>query len=201
MVGSEFLIFAVMLRILAGLDYLLATLKGDARPNPVTWLCWGLAPLVAFLAQLQKTIEPTAWVTLALSAGPLLIFVVSVTKGRRWKVSKFDIMCGGSAAIGIVLWQITSNPALALIFGIFADIAGGVPTIRKAYSAPQSEKAVPYLLSMASMCVTLLTIQDWRFVNYAFPVYILMINTLIYTLVATQIGVRTPKRVIAKNSA
>lgn len=194
MVGSEFLIFAVMLRILSGLDYLLATLKGDARPNPVTWLCWGLAPLVAFLAQLQKTIEPTAWMTLALSVGPLLIFIVSVTKGERWKVTRFDILCGGSAAVGIVLWQVTSDPILALTFGILADILGGVPTVRKAFSAPQSEKAVPYLLSMASMCVTILTIHNWRFLDYAFPVYILMINTLIYLLITSKIGVQLKKR-------
>lgn len=185
--------FAVALRILAGLDYLLATLKGKAQPNPITWLFWGLAPLVAFLAQIHKTIEPTAWVTLALAAGPLLIFCVSLSGGRHWKVTIFDILCGGSAAVGIVLWQVTSDPAIAVIFGILADILGGVPTVRKAYTNPTSEKALPYLLSVTSMVLTISTIRDWQFVNYAFPVYILLINVLIYTLAATRIGERKSK--------
>lgn len=194
MLGSEFLLFAVALRLLAGLDYLLATLKGQAQPNPVTWLFWGLAPLVAFVAQIHKTIEPTAWMTLALAAGPLLIFLVSLSRGRHWKVGIFDILCGGSAAVGIVLWQMTSDPVMAVVFGILADILGGVPTIRKAYTTPSSEKAVPYLLSVCSMVLTISTIGDWQFVNYAFPVYILLINVLIYTLVATRMGEHGAKR-------
>lgn len=193
MLGSEFLIFAVILRVLAGLDYLLATLKGEAQPNPVTWLFWGLAPLVAFVAQIQKTIEPSAWVTLALSAGPLLIFIVSLTKRQRWKIGPFDILCGASAAVGIVLWQVTSDPVMAMVFGILADILGGIPTVVKSYAAPSSEKATPYLLSVASMVLTLATIQSWRFIDYAFPVYILLINLLLFTLISTRIGERQTK--------
>lgn len=193
MLGSEFLIFAVMLRVLSGLDYLLATVKGEAKPNPVTWLFWGLAPLVAFLAQIEKTIEPSAWVTLALSVGPLLIFIVSLTKGHRWRVTFFDMLCGASAAVGIVLWQITSDPVMAITFGILADILGGIPTIIKSYKAPGSEKATPYLLSVASMVLTLATMSSWRFVDYAFPVYILLINTLLFTLISTRIGERRAK--------
>lgn len=178
-----------MLRILAGLDYLLATLKGDAQPNPVTWLCWALAPLVAFVAQLDATIQPTAWVTLVLGAGPLLIFLVSVTKGKVWKIGLFDILCGSSAIVGIMLWQVTSDPVMALIFGILADILGSIPTLRKAYIAPDSEKATPYLLSIASMTVTIATIHDWHFLNYGFPVYMFLINLTLFTLISSRFGV------------
>lgn len=194
MLGSEFLIFAILLRVLAGLDYLLATLKGEAQPNPVTWLCWALAPIVAFVAQLHSIISPTAWVTLVLGAGPLLIFIVSVTKGKRWKIGLFDILCGGSAAIGILLWQITSDPVMALIFGIVADILGGIPTLRKAYAAPDSEKATPYLLSVASMVVTIATLRDWQFLNAGFPVYMFLINATLFMLVSSRVGVRIAKK-------
>lgn len=191
MLGSEFLIFAVILRVFAGLDYLLATTRGITKPNPITWFFWGIAPLIAFLAQIQGDhIEPTAWVTLALSVGPLLIFTVSLTKKARWRIGFFDVLCGASAAIGIVLWQVTSDPFMALIFSILADILGGVPTVRKAYANPESEKALPYLLSVSSMVITLTTIHTWQFTHYAFPIYILAINILIYFLVATRIGVR-----------
>lgn len=191
MLGAEFLIFAVVLRVLAGFDYLRATLKGNAQPNPVTWFFWGLAPLIAFFGQIQHGIEPTAWMTLALSIGPLLIFIISVTKkGARWRIGLFDILCGISAAIGLALWYITSDPTMALLFSILADILGGLPTVRKAYLKPDSEKALPYLLSVSSMIITLTTIHSWHFTNYIFPVYILLINALIYFLVATRIGER-----------
>lgn len=193
MLGPGLLIAAILLRVFAGLDYLLATIKGEAQPNPVTWLFWGLSPLVAFIAQIQKTIQPTAWITLALSLGPLLIFATSLTKSKRWKIGMFDILCGASAAIGIILWQVTSDPVMALIFSIVADILGGIPTVRKAYEAPQTEKSLPYFLSMASMGVTLFSVHVWTFLNFGFPLYILFINSLIFGLVVSKVGLRRVK--------
>lgn len=194
MIGPEFIIVAIALRLMAGASYLIATWKGTVQPNPVTWLFWGLAPLIAFAAQAQGTLEPSAWVSLVLGIGPLLIFGVSLGRGTRWRVSVFDILCGASALVGIVLWQITSDPTVALWFGIIADILGGIPTVRKSYSAPQSEKAFPYFLSITSMVVTLLTIKEWQFLIYGFPFYILLINVVLFSLIASRIGVRMQQR-------
>lgn len=191
--GSEWIVIAVLFRIIAGLDYILATIKGEALPNPVTWLLWGLSPLIAFLAQIQKTIEPTAWMTLALSVGPLIVFGLAITRRQRWKVSMLDVLCGVCAGTGLLLWRMTSDPSLALLFGIAADILGGVPTVAKAYAVPHSEKALPYFLSIASMVVTLLTIHNWTFLDAGFPVYILLINSLIFGLVVTKAGLRRSK--------
>jgi hypothetical protein len=191
MLGSEFIIIAILLRFWAGANYLIATWRGSIKPSPITWLFWGLAPLVAFAAQIQTSIEPTAWVSLALGLGPLLIFAVSIGRGSRWRIGPFDILCGMSALVGIVLWQITTDASLALAFGIIADLLGGIPTLRKSYQAPSSEKAFPYFLSILSMVVTLLTLKNWSFLNYGFPLYILLINLVLFVLIASKIGRRT----------
>lgn len=187
---------AIFLRLFAGANYLIATIKGQVRPNPITWLFWGIAPIIAFAAQAQHGLEPAGWVTLALGVGPLMIFVASLTKSekKRWKLGIFDFLCGVSAAIGLVLWQLTSDPALALAFGILADILGGLPTVYKAYVRPESEKAFPYIISMLSMVVTLLTIHDWTFMQVGFPAYIFCINFVIATLVASRIGPRLKRK-------
>lgn len=196
MLDSAFVIVAILLRLLAGADYLLATIRGAVKPNPVTWLFWGLSPMIAFAAQVQYGLLPSSWVTFALGMGPLLIFAITITKNKRqrWKVGPFDILCGICAFIGIILWQATSDPVLALTFGILADIIGGIPTVYKAYVKPQTEKALPYILSMTSMVVTMLTIHNWSYVNVGFTVYIFCINAVIATLVGTKIGVRLGRR-------
>lgn len=193
--ASQWIIAAVLLRVAAGLDYIVATVKGKALPNPVTWLLWGLSPLLAFFAQIQiqKPIEPSAWVTLALSVGPLTVFFIAITRKHRWKVSWLDIVCGICAGTGLLLWQMTSQPAMALVFGIAADILGGAPTVAKAWAVPQSEKASAYFLSIMSMVVTLLTIKTWTFLGAGFAVYILLINSLLFTLTATKIGPKVIK--------
>jgi hypothetical protein len=181
MLAPEFIIAAILLRLLAGLSYLMATIKGEAKPNPVTWFFWGLAPLVAFIAQLQRSSEPAVWMTLILSLGPLAVFTVALTQKHKWKIGPFDIWCGSFAALGIIMWQLSSEPLVALLFGILADIIGSIPTLRKGFIAPHTEKMLPYLLSVGSMAITILTIQNWKFMNYAFPVYILLINLALFS--------------------
>lgn len=178
------IVLAIVLRLSAGIRYFIATCKGIVKPNPVTWLFWGIAPLIAALAQFQHGYTPVTATTLALSLGPLAIFIAALrVKGKHWRIGIFDIACGAFAAAGIILWQITSDPVVALIFGILADIAGGIPTVRKAYIAPHTEEALPYVLSACSMVLTVCTVRDWDFINYGFPVYIFGINALIFTLI------------------
>ena len=178
------ILVAAALRLGGGAGYALAVVRGRARPNPVTWFCWALAPLVAFAAQAQDGLDPRAWMTLVLALGPLTIFATSVLRGRSLgNVTRFDLACGGLALLGIVAWQVTSNPAVALGFAIAADLAGAAPTLRCAYRRPRAEYPLPYLLSAVSMVVVLLTVADWQFVQYAFPVYILAINATIFGVV------------------
>lgn len=182
------IVLAIILRLSAGVRYFVATCRGTVKPNPVTWLFWGIAPLIAALAQFQHGYTPATATTLALSLGPLAIFVAALrVKGRHWRIGAFDIACGAFAAVGIILWQITSDPVVALVFGILADIAGGIPTIRKAYIAPRTEESLPYMLSAASMVLTVCTVRDWQFINFGFPVYIFGINTLIALIIVARI--------------
>jgi hypothetical protein len=183
MLGGEFIVVAIILRVAAGLGYLIATWRGVVQPNPVSWLFWGMTPLVAFAAQVQDGPTPQAWVTLTLGASPLLVFVLSVARKSRWRVGRFDALCGGFAALGVVLWQITSDPVHAILFSILADVLASIPTLLKAYRAPSSERALPYFVSMVSMTVTLLTVSDWKLMEFAFPLYILLINTSIFGVV------------------
>lgn len=198
MLGDEYMVVAVILRLAAGVGYLVATWRRIVQPNPVSWLLWGLTPLTAFVALVQDGVTPQAWVVLTLGVSPLLVFAVSVTRKTRWRVSRCDALCGGSAATGIVLWQITSNPGLALLFSIVADILASIPTLTKACEAPRSERSLPYLVSMASMVVILSTMSDPQLVDYAFPLYMLSINTAIFSVVrlrTAQLDRRLPYQV------
>ncbi|CAI7975403.1 conserved membrane hypothetical protein [Frankia sp. Hr75.2] len=186
MLGTEYIVVAVVLRLAAGVSYLAMTWRGTARPNPVSWLCWGATPLVAFAAQIQDGVTSASWVTLSLGVGPLLVFAVSVGRNTAWRAGRTDMMCGGCAALGIVLWQVADNPGPALTLSILADILGSIPTLAKVYYEPHSEKASPYLMSLLGMVVTLLTLDGWEYFDYAFPLYMLLINLSIFGLIVTR---------------
>lgn len=177
MLPAWFIIFAIALRLLASGQYIWGIFQGKARPNPVSWLLWGITPLIALAAQWQRGWDIQSLVLAALAVGPLVVFVIGSAKtGLRHYLTPFTWWCVGVSGIGVLLWQVTAIAELALLFSILADIAANLPTLQKAYKDPSSEYAFPFVISIASMVIALLTIHDWNFVTYGFPLYLLFIN-------------------------
>ncbi len=185
-----FIYIAAGMRIAGGLAYLASTIRGIARPNPVSWLLWGVIPIIAFIAELQANVGPIAYVTLALGVSPILVFTATMIKNpQSFRLKGLNLLCALIAVLGLVLWASTNSPELAISFMLIADFASGLPTITKAWRDPKSEFAPSYLVSASAMILALLTVTDWRFAVIAFPVYILAINLLIFS-----IAMRRPRK-------
>lgn len=193
MIPTYFLAAAMVLRLAGEARYFVAVVRGQARPNPVSWFCWGLAPLVAFAAQLSNGLRPTEWMTLVLAIGPVAIVTAAVVKGGvRSRVTRFDLACGASALVGLAAWQVTSRPAVAVLFSILADLVAAVPTFRNAYRRPLDECAPTYLMSSVAMAITLLTVNRWGFGQVALPVYILVVNVALYAVIRIRMTGTSP---------
>ena len=174
---------AIILRLVSGGRYTWGVIIGKARPNPVTWFLWGSTAMVACAAQVDEGVGAQALVTFALGLGPLVVALVATVRGHlRAHLTPFTLICAAITIGGVFLWQITSNATYAILFSILADIAASLPTLRKSYHDPSSEYPLPYFLSMCSMIITLLTITTWNFESYAFPLYMLIINTLLFSI-------------------
>jgi hypothetical protein len=185
MLPAWFTVFSVAIRLFGGAQYCWGVLRGKAQPNPITWFLWGLTPLITFFASLQYGFQPQSLVLLAMAASPLTVSALAILLHRsREHFTPFALVCGAFALVGIVLWQITSIPELAILFSIVADIFATLPTLEKAYRNPASEYAWPYFMSIVSMAITLLTIQAWVFAVYAFPLYMLLVNVVLFAFAA-----------------
>jgi len=185
MLPNWFVFVAIAIRLAGGAGYIRSTIKGRAKPNPITWFIWALTALVAFAAQITEGVGIQALMTCALAVGPLIIFCISLRVSRDAShFTFFNVCCGVLAIVGVILWQATSNALLAIICSILADMCGSLPTVRKAYRDPHGETALPFLLSIASMVITLATIKQWTIAAAAFPAYILCINAVIYGAIA-----------------
>lgn len=180
MLPGYFVVISVLIRLISGGRYAWGVTRGLAEPNPVTWLLWAVTPLIAFIAQLQHGLALQSIVLLALFLSPAVIAALAIARQGFWRyLTPFTSACAAIAVAGIVLWRITDQPAVAIAFAIAADIAATLPTLRKSYRDPASEYALPYLLSAGSMVVTLLTIRDWSYAVYAFPLYMLCVNLVL----------------------
>jgi len=196
MLDENIVLVGVILSLYGGLNYLISTLKGKTKPNRVTWFFWALAPLIAFAAEIQKGVGLQVWMTFSVGFNPLLILIASFfNKKSYWKLHKYDYFYGGLALLGIIIWQITGEGNLAILFAILTDGFAAIPTVIKSYLKPETESSTIYLLGMINAVITMLTIKAWDFAHWGFPVYIIGINIILYSLIKFKLGSVMQKKV------
>jgi len=189
MIDEKFVLVGAVLNLMGSTTYAWNTLKGRTKPNRVTWFLWALAPLIAFTAQINEGVGLQALMTFMVGFGPLMIFIASfLNKKASWQITKLDITCGVLSVFALVLWAITGNGTIAIVFSILADLLAGIPTLIKSYKAPETEHSDAFRNGALSAAITLLTIQTWTFVNYGFALYILLICITLYALIRFKLG-------------
>jgi len=170
-------IIGAVIGSLGGFYYLYETLVGKAQPNRVTWLLWGVFPMVIFAAQRAQGVAGISWTSFAAGFTPLLIVAGSFfNKKAYWKSEPRDYCLMAAAVAGIVLWAMTSHPNLAIVFSLLADVLAGLPTLIKAYRHPHSESWVAYAVSALGFGVSLLSIQTHDFESTTFAAYLFLLN-------------------------
>jgi hypothetical protein len=187
MLNPNFVILGAVITLAGGTKYVIDTIKGNVKPNRVSWFLWFLAPIIAFFAEIKQGIGILSLMTFVVAFEPLVVFLTSfVNKKSVWKITRFDIVCGAFSVIGLVLWYITKVPNTAIVFCIAADGFASVPTITKSYSYPETENIWPYLATAINAGITLLTIDIWNFANYSFPVYIFIVSMILFVVIQSR---------------
>ena len=184
MLHPNFVIIGTIISAIGTISYIIETVKGTVKPNRVSFLLWSIAPLIAFAAMSQQGVGISSLMTFSTGFLPLLVFIASfVNKNAVWALTRFDVICGVLSVVGLVLWYITQVGTIAIIFSIIADGLAAIPTIRKAYSHPETEIAWPWLATAIGVIITLLTLQSWTFADWGFMSYILLVSVTMYLLV------------------
>lgn len=189
MLNPNFVIIGVVLQTLGSWSYLVDTLKGRVKPNKVSWLLWSIAPLIAFVAMVQQGVGIQSLVTFIVGFVPLVIFIASFfNKEATWEISKLDIICGTFSVLGLVFWLVTKVGNVAIFFSLIADALASIPTVVKSYKFPETENATIFIFGIVNSVIGVLTITEWNFETYAFPIYLVVVNTLLVFLIKSKIG-------------
>lgn len=185
MLDKKFVIIGALLNISGSINYVYNTVLGRTKPNRVSWTLWAIAPLVAFAAEIHQGVGLESLMTFMVGFGPLLVVSASLlNKQAYWKISRFDVVCGGLSLLALALWAITRSGDVAIALSIAADLLAAVPTLVKAYREPASESHTVFAVGAISAAITLLTVKVWSFASYGFPLYILLICIVFTTLIA-----------------
>jgi len=189
MINENFVYLGAFINLLGATSYIIYTLQGKVKPNRVSWGLWGLGVMVAFAAEIKQGVGIQSLATFMVGFCPLLVFFASfVNKKAYWKITKFDILCGLLSVVGLILWYLTNNPNLAILFSIFADLMAGIPTLAKSYKYPETENFLEFASSFVSMGIAMLTFKNFGFAFLAFPIYIIFYDFSAFLLIKFKLG-------------
>ncbi len=152
---------------------------GNTRPNLVSWSLWTLAPFIGVFLQI-KAGAGLSWIPLFTAGfGPLVVVIVSLFhKNSYWKINTFDIICGIFSLLALVLYLLTHNLGLSILFAILSDLFAFIPTFIKGWKSPETETSSVYYISIFSNVLALLIIKSWIFTIYSFSIYLLIANII-----------------------
>jgi hypothetical protein len=175
--------------------YIRATVRGETKPNRVTWLMWSVAPLIGSVAAFSDGVRWAALPVFMSGFAPLLVFIASFVNPKSfWKLEKFDYICGACSILALVLWGITKEPLIAIIFSIASDGFAAVPTIIKSWKHPDSESVEAYTTGLFNSLTSFFALRTFGISELAFPIYLVLVNS---SLIAAVYKGRL-KKIIAK---
>jgi hypothetical protein len=186
----QYIVFIGAIVQLAGIiPYIKETLKGNTKPNRITWLMWSIAPLIATFAAISSGVGWSVLPVFMSGFAPLLVFIASfLNKNSYWKLASFDYLCGLCSVLALILWGITKEPTIAIVFSIASDGFAAIPTLIKSWKHPETETGSAYTTGAFNAFTSFFAIKAWNFSSYAFPVYLVIINTfLIFSVYRTKL--------------
>lgn len=175
-------IIAGLLAIFAIVPYIKDVLHSTSRPNTVSFAIWELLLLISFLAQLSSG---ASWSILMLAGdlvGTGIIVILCLTGYGYRKYGRTEWICLTLAILAIILWQVTNEPLLAIIFALIADLMAAIPTVVKTYRDPWSEAPTMWFIIAFAAILSLISTEIHNSPNMLFPAYLLCINGLVGTM-------------------
>jgi hypothetical protein len=177
----EFLVVIAAVASLVGASvYIRSMFVGGTKPNRVTWLMWAIAPLIGTAAALSNGVGWAVLPVFMAGFSPFLIFVASFfAKKAYWRLSSFDYVCGVLSGFALIMWWLTKDPNVAIVFAIASDGLASIPTFMKARTNPETESVWPFIIGSFAAASSLIVASLWIFSEYAFPIYLIIVNILI----------------------
>jgi hypothetical protein len=169
--------------------YLIDIVRRKSKPNIVTWTTWTLLTAIATAAAFASHEPRTAILTLGSTICTGAVVILGIKYGIA-KMSLFDGLCQAGAIAGLILWLLFNSPTITIAFSLSIDFIVMLPTLRHAWNKPQEETWQTFFIGVVSSIFTLASLSRFTFASLAFPIYLMLANSLI---VATIINRRKVK--------
>ncbi len=173
---------SAILSVVAVMPYLKDMLRGETRPNVISFTLWTILGTITLLAQIKAGWSLSIVVVTMTTLNALMITLLALFGyGYRkfGNVERYSLIFAVAAIIG---WQLTSNPLVAIAFSILADVCALIPTLVKTYHAPESESTASWAIITTAYILGVLSTNRIDFANLAMPLYLTCMGTAIWAM-------------------
>jgi hypothetical protein len=160
---------AIVLTFVMFVPYIRSIRAGQTKPHAFSWIVWGLATFVVFLAQLADRGGSGAW-PIGVSGLITAYIAVLAYRGRSdTSITKVDWVFLAIALAALPCWLLTSNPLVAVVLLTGMDLAGFVPTFRVAFLNPHQEHVGFYSLGALRNALAISALEHYSLTTVLFP--------------------------------
>jgi hypothetical protein len=174
-------LIAAILAFVGNISYLKDVLAKKVRPHPYTWFVWSIVSMTTFFGGLAKGAGIGALPTGVAEAFTLIIFLCSLrylfghAAGHiRGIDTLFLIVC----LIGLIPWALTSDPTISVVIVVTVDIIAFIPTLRKTWQYPDTERPTLYKMNVLRHILTLFSLQTYNVATTLHSIAMICTNTM-----------------------
>jgi hypothetical protein len=175
-------LFSVLLYAACIVLYIRSALKKGTRPHAFTWGIWGLTGAILFLAQHAEGAKAGAWLQGGVVLCCFCVMGLGLTKYGDRRYARADWIALGLVLASVPLWLALGTPLWSVLLLCAMDVAGIVPTVRKSWSKPWEEPALPYALWMFCGILSLGATTEYSVSTVAPSVLIAVLNVSMSSL-------------------
>lgn len=179
-------IIAGILAIIGNISYLKSVIKGDVQPHPYTWLVWSIVSMTTFFGGLAKGAGIGALPTGIAEGFTILIFLFSLKylfKGNAGPIRAMDNYFLAIAILGLIPWMITKDPTISVVIVVCIDIVAFIPTLRKTWARPETERPRLYEMNVARHVLTLFSLGAYNIATTLHSIIMILINSfMVYSI-------------------
>lgn len=183
------------LTVAAAVPYTVATARGNARPQAVSWGVWAALLAIGSVAALSSGQVPAAVYGLCCAVECGLVAVLALRSPRserdrpvlvklpRGRTARLDGICLGGAGAGLALLAAARAPGPSVTASVLTDLVAYIPTIAHAWRDPDEENWPAYALYAAGAGLALAAADLHVFTAVAYPLYLLAADTGVAALI------------------
>ena len=169
---------AMVLNCIGYYPYIRSIIKGQVKPQRVSWGLWTILVGIAFVNQVVNDGGYSSFFIGSTFLLVVTVFVLSIKKGMGGS-GRLDRASLAAAILLFVGWATTRETRMSTILVVLIDGAGAAPTAYKAYVHPETEAYLQWITSGIAALISLAAINTHDYILWLYPLYVAIANGII----------------------